>query len=57
MDLYDLTGRKITSILNNDRMIAGTYKFSLNYPLQNGVYFIQMTSGEIVSAKRLLILN
>jgi len=57
MELYDLTGRKIADIVNNDRMIAGTYRFSLNYPLQDGVYFIQMTSGNSVSSKRLIILN
>ena len=56
MELFDLMGRKISSIADH-HLAAGTYHFAITQPLQDGVYFVQLTSGNFTTSKRLVVLH
>ncbi len=56
MNIYDMTGKLVQVVNNNDQMIAGDYSLQVETAsLPPGVYFITLTSGELSVTRRLTV--
>ncbi len=57
LKVYDLLGRKITTLYNGNQK-AGTYNVSFDASrLSSGVYFYQLRAGDFVSIKKMVLLK
>jgi hypothetical protein len=56
MELFDITGRKVADIAD-EKNISGVHNFLINTPLQDGVYFVQLTSGSTTASRRIIVLE
>jgi hypothetical protein len=55
--VYDVLGRKIATLVNEEKS-AGTYEVTWNaVNLQSGVYFYQLKAGNYTATKKLLLLK
>jgi hypothetical protein len=58
LKIYDLLGREITTLVNNEGMSAGSYLKEFNASrLTNGVYFYRLQAGAFTKTKKLLVLK
>ncbi len=56
LNIYDMTGKLVQVVNNNDQMIAGDYSLQVETAsLPPGVYFLTLTSGELSVTRRLTI--
>lgn len=56
LNIYDMTGKLVQVVNNNDQMIAGDYSLQVETSsLPAGVYFMTLTSGELSVTRRLTI--
>ena len=56
--IYDILGREITKIINNDFRTAGKYITEFNAStLTSGIYFYQIRAGEFIQAKKMLLVK
>ncbi len=56
--IYDLLGREIAVLINNEYKIAGSYELewnAANYP--SGIYFYRLESGDFVSTKKMVLIK
>ena len=63
LKVYDLTGREIATIMNNEKMNAGTYS-TIYYAqgkntmtLASGVYFYRIITPEFVQTKKMVLVK
>jgi len=55
--VYDLLGRKISTLVNEEKN-AGNYEVSFNaIGLASGVYFFSIKAGEFVQFKKMILLK
>jgi hypothetical protein len=55
--IYDVTGREITSLVNEEK-ISGNYKVSFNAAnLSSGIYFYQMKTPKFIQTKKMLLIK
>ncbi|MBW7912992.1 MAG: T9SS type A sorting domain-containing protein [Taibaiella sp.] len=56
--LYDMTGKKVATLLTDDRQDKHEYVFDLHqYNLQTGMYMMQVSNGTSVSYQRIAMVN
>lgn len=56
--IYDITGREIAALINNEIQPAGYYTIIFNASnLSSGVYFYRLAAGDFVSTKKLVLLK
>jgi hypothetical protein len=57
LKIYDMLGKEISTLVN-ERLIAGTYKYSFNASgLTSGIYFYTLKAGEFTETKRMLLVK
>ncbi len=58
LTIFDILGRKVKTIINNESKQAGRYEVSFNASsLPSGVYFYRITAGDYVSTKKMLLVK
>lgn len=56
--IYDVTGREVAALVNNELQPAGYYTITFNaINLSSGVYFCRLVAGDFVSTKKLVLLK
>lgn len=56
--IYDLLGREITRLLNNEFKVSGTYTIEFNgVNLASGVYFYRLESDKFIQTKRMVLIK
>ncbi len=57
LKVYDILGRKITTLVNEAKQ-PGTYEIEFNAEgLPSGVYYYQLKSGSFIETKKMIILK
>ena len=57
LKVYDILGNEIATLVNEEKP-AGSYEVEFNASsLPSGVYFYQLTSGDFISAKKMILLK
>jgi len=55
--VYDLLGNEIANLVNEEKS-TGTYSIEFgSSDLSSGVYFYQLSSGDFVEAKKMILLR
>ena len=58
LKVFDVLGREVATLLNNEAMEAGTHEVTFDANrLTSGVYFYRITVGEFSETKKLLLMN
>ncbi len=58
MDLFDINGRAVISVVNNEYREKGTYQININTEgVKSGFYFLNYRSGSNVKTLKLLKVN
>jgi len=56
--IYDITGREVMNIMNNEQKTAGYYTININPSmLSSGIYFYRMISGKFIETKKMAIVK
>jgi hypothetical protein len=56
--IYDILGREVARLINNQVMNAGTYKFNFNASqLASGTYIYRLQADQKVEVKKMLLLK
>ena len=58
--VYDMQGREVARLLNNEKLGQGSYKYDFNsndFNLSSGVYFYKLVTGDFVSTKKMLLIK
>jgi len=56
--VYDMTGREVMNIMNNEQKTAGYYTININASmLSSGVYFYRMISDKFIETKKMAIIK
>ena len=56
--VYDLLGRKVSRLVNNEFKVAGKYTYDFNgAPLSSGVYFYRIETEGFTNAKRMILMK
>lgn len=59
LNIYDMLGRKVASLVNEFQQ-AGIHNFKLNtqnYSLPSGIYFYQISAGEYIDTKKMILMK
>jgi len=57
LELFDVLGRKIATLINT-RQSAGYYTFTLNASnLATGIYFYRLQAGNFVSTRKMMLVK
>ncbi len=59
LKIYDITGREVDVLINNQELTAGTVKYSYNASkLSSGVYFYSLiVNGNVIDTKKMLLIK
>lgn len=58
LKVYDLTGREVATLVNNERRGAGTYDVRFNAgKLTSGIYFYRLQAGNFVETKKMVLIK
>ena len=58
MVVYDMLGREITKLINNEFKSAGNYSVEFNgQNLNSGIYFYRLHSGNFMETKRMILIK
>lgn len=60
LSVYDLNGREVASLINNEYRANGNYSVSFdaaNYKLSSGVYFYKLTAGGFTQMKKMVLVK
>ncbi len=58
LKIYDLMGREVKTLVNNEFQSKGLYKYFLNaYDLSSGVYFYQLKTDKYSSTKKMVLIR
>ena len=56
--VYDLLGREVTRLVNNEFKVAGRYTYDFNAAsLSSGVYFYRLEAGKFSETKRMVLIK
>ena len=56
--VYDLLGREVSRLVNNEFKVAGTYTFDFNAAsLSSGVYFYRLETEGFTNTKRMMLIK
>ena len=56
--VYDLLGREVKRLVNNEFKVAGKYTYDFNAAsLSSGVYFFRINAGNYSETKRMVLLK
>jgi len=56
--LFDLRGRKVADLIQNQPMNSGQHYLSLEgLDLASGIYLYRMTAGKVILSKKMLFLK
>jgi hypothetical protein len=56
--VYDLLGREVKRLVNNEFKVAGTYTYDFNAAsLSSGMYFYMINAGKFSETKRMVLLK
>lgn len=58
--VYDMQGREVARLLNNEHLSQGSYKYDFNaddFHLSSGAYFYKLSTGDFVSTKKMLLIK
>lgn len=56
--IYDITGREVAALINNEIQPAGYYTIAFNASnLSSGVYFYRLATGDFVSTKKMMLIK
>ena len=56
--VYDLLGRKVSRLVNNEFKVAGKYTYDFNgAPLSSGVYFYRIETEGFTNTKRMMLVK
>jgi hypothetical protein len=58
--VYDMQGREVTRLLNNEKLSQGNYKYDFNsgdYNLSSGAYFYKLVTSDFTSVKKMLLIK
>jgi hypothetical protein len=56
--IYDLLGKQINKLVNNEFQKAGTYSITFNgSSLASGVYFYRLVSDKYVEVKKMVLIK
>ncbi|MBW7856275.1 MAG: hypothetical protein B6D43_00700 [Ignavibacteriales bacterium UTCHB1] len=60
LKIYNLLGRELTSLLDNEPLKAGSYNYNFNagnYNLTSGVYFYKLITSEFTDMKKMILVK
>jgi len=58
LDLYDVLGRKVATLINSQRQTAGTHSLNFNAGnLSTGVYILFMQAGDFTSSRKIMLIK
>lgn len=60
LDVFDLTGRKVASLLNNVKLTEGSYIVDFNaqnFMLGSGVYYYRLSTDEFSQTRKMILLK
>lgn len=58
LSVFDISGRLVQTIINNETYNAGSYSVQFNgSSLSSGVYFYRLTSGEFTQTKKMMLVK
>jgi hypothetical protein len=60
LDVFDLTGRKVATLLDNVRLMEGSYTVDFNaenFGLGSGVYYYRLNAGEFTQTRKMVLLK
>jgi|WetSurMetagenome_2_1015567.scaffolds.fasta_scaffold255403_2 hypothetical protein len=58
--IYDMQGREVARLLNNEQLSQGSYKYDFNsgdYNLSSGAYFYKLVTNDFTSVKKMLLIK
>ena len=56
LSVYDMLGRKVAELVNT-KQPAGSYDIQFDASMASGTYFYKLTAGDLVSAKKMVLLS
>ena len=58
MKVYDVTGREVATLVNNQKLSAGSFQYDFNASnLASGMYFYTLTAGEFKETKKMALIK
>lgn len=58
LKIYDVLGKEVATILNNEHKPAGTYNVTFDAsPLASGTYIYTLTAGDKVESKKMILIK
>ena len=58
LKIYDIAGREISSLINNQQYNAGAHSFDFNASnLASGVYFYRIQAGDFTEIKKMMLIK
>ena len=58
IEVYDMLGKKVATVLNNERVEAGTHQTETTLDLEAGIYFYTLSTGNtVISSKKFTVLR
>ena len=58
IDVYDMVGKKVATVLNNERVEAGIHQTETTLNLEAGIYFYTLSTGNtVISSKKFTVLR
>jgi hypothetical protein len=58
--IYDMQGREVARLLNNEQLSQGSYKYDFNsgdYNLSSGAYFYKLVTSDFTSIRKMLLIK
>ncbi|HBZ37957.1 MAG TPA: T9SS C-terminal target domain-containing protein, partial [Balneola sp.] len=58
LEVFDLIGRKVATLVDNERKAAGWYQITFDASnLASGIYFYRIVAGKHVDSKRMTLIK
>jgi hypothetical protein len=58
LEVFDLIGRKVATLVDNERKAAGWYQITFDASnLASGIYFYRIVAGKYVDSKRMTLIK
>jgi hypothetical protein len=58
IEVYDMLGKKVATVLNNERVEAGEHKAAATFNLEPGIYFYNLSSGNTaISSQKFTVIR
>jgi hypothetical protein len=58
LEVFDLIGRKVATLVDNERKAAGWYQIAFDASnLASGIYFYRIVAGKYVDSKRMTLIK